>query len=121
MLNPFPELLAFALMAPFIIRIFAGSYFVLLGLRLFQSKTDENVSPKSIMKYGTGAVAFLGGLFLFFGFLTQISAIVLTLLSLWNFYVSQNRTQRALFLMLAAMTSSLLFSGAGLFALDLPL
>lgn len=126
---PFPDLLTFGLFAPFIIRLFLGVYFILWGWSAIRNREEDekettHAPDSSRMKKIVGFIGILAGLFVVFGFLTQIGALALGILSL---YLSRptisalGEKNRALYIILFSMALSLLFSGAGFFAFDLPL
>ncbi len=122
MVTPFPDLLTFSLLAPFIIRVFLGIYFILWGWSAVRrSFNDGATAPLQRPSWATRTIAFLGivaGLLTLFGFLTQIGAIALMALSA---YFGRHTENRATFVLLFGMALSLLFSGAGFLAFDLPL
>lgn len=127
MLNPFPELLTFGLLSPFIIRICLGIMFVRHGyFKLFKNRDElAGKTAKNVM-IAVGSVEIIGGIMLLLGFLTQIAALVLAILVL-SVAIYKKRggeiTKRdlsfAVFVFLILI--SLLFSGAGFFAFDVPL
>lgn len=132
MLNPLPELLPFALLAPSLIRIFLGGYYLWASMRwlkkLYFKKpelTTDSEQPVSAPKqYGiknhilTWILVF-GSVSVLAGFLTQIGALILFLVSFYFLY--EKREERLWYGALCVMAISLLFSGAGFFAFDLPL
>lgn len=133
MLNPFPELLAFGLLAPFIIRICLGVVFIRHGyFKLFKGWVE---TVESFVNAGgtakrfviiLGSVEIIGGIMLFLGFLTQIAALtlaVITLAVLLFRKASGNISNRdsAFAVFLSLILISLMFSGAGFFAFDIPL
>jgi putative oxidoreductase len=134
MLNPFPVLLSYSLLAPFILRVVAGLIFLDLGLLLFKGEKQRWLisltalrlpSPKTTLKI-LGVVEILGGLMLIVGFYTQVAALVLALLTFSEAYVEYKdptvlKRSMVFYTILFAITLSLLFSGAGAFAIDLPL
>jgi len=123
MLSLFPDLLTFGLLAPFIIRLTLGLFYIVWGnkhLRIVWGKGGRNMdhlvwwtSRFSVL------AAFLAGISVFAGLYMQVGALVLAALSL--FFAYNEPSTRVQFLLLAAMAFSLLFSGAGFFAFDLPL
>ncbi|MBI2108978.1 MAG: hypothetical protein HYT93_02230 [Parcubacteria group bacterium] len=115
MISLFPDFLSFALIAPFIIRLCLGFYFLLYAIRLFKNPPPVGSAHKG---YILATIALLGSVFVLLGLFTQGAAIVLGLLSLYRMKRSQNKI---LYALLFGMALSLLFSGAGLFAFDLPL
>lgn len=134
MLNPFPTLLSFSLMAPLILRLTVG--IILLGIGVlvcFQKKQtfldffkNEKFPFPPIILWIFGILEIITGLFLIIGFYTQIFAIIsaFLLLSLYSFESRDNKLlpySPAMYLVLTIISLSLLFSGAGFFAIDLPL
>jgi uncharacterized membrane protein YphA (DoxX/SURF4 family) len=134
MLNPFPDLLTYSLLAPFILRLVAGLVFIDLGILAFKNEKKRwliSLSALKIPKPKTalrvlGGIEAIGGLMLIFGFYTQIAALVLALLVFCESYVEYKdpgilKRNLVFYVMLLAMVLSLLLSGAGAFAIDLPL
>ncbi|MBI4120864.1 MAG: DoxX family membrane protein [Parcubacteria group bacterium] len=117
MLSVFPDLLSFAILAPFIIRIFLGGYFLLSGLytlRGIYAKEKTFFLPACAIPI----MSVIGGALVLLGLYTQPAAILLALLSI---YMARDSKNRITFLLLTGMALSLLFTGAGAFAFDLPL
>lgn len=118
MLSIFPDLLAYGLLAPFIIRVALGAYFL-----YFVFKTAQNDLRKQthspflwgviILPVAVGAILVLSGVF------TQIGALILALWTLAELF--RAKENRLIMLFAFAMALSLLFSGAGFLAFDLPL
>ena len=119
MVNPFPDLLSFGILAPFIVRVFLGGYFLLYGYALGHVLLKKKVDGSIFLHSGIALFALFGGLSVLVGFLTQIGAILLLLLSAYLAYVKKD--QASIFLSLFAISLSLLFSGAGALAFDVPL
>ena len=134
MLNPFPELLTWSLLAPFILRIALGFLFINLGyLKLTSEKNRWVLSfetlklkpPSSFVKL-LASLEIGGGALLIFGLYTQIAALVLAAITFGELYIEYKeesllKRNLAFYLLLFAISLSLLFSGAGFFAFDLPL
>ena len=134
MLNTFPLLLAYGLVAPFIIRITLGLLYLSAGyIKTFARRETcismfrELGSTKPLFFVLTvGILELLGGVCLILGFKTQVAAIALSLLAL-GFLVIKLRRRDVLkqgvsfYVLVLAMSLSLLFSGAGFLAIDLPL
>lgn len=134
MFNPFPELLTFSLMAPFFVRTALGFIFLRLGTHTMTSERHawEHFSKEIAgfsWKWGVyvfGAAEIIFGIMLVLGVYTQIAALITALMSLKILILSHfwklpmRETSLFYFLALAA-SLSLVFSGAGFFALDLPL
>jgi uncharacterized membrane protein YphA (DoxX/SURF4 family) len=134
MLNPFPELLTYSLLAPFILRVIASLIFGNLGVLALRNERERWIisfstlrvpNPKLAVKI-LGVIELLGGAMLLLGFYTQIAALVLALLAFAEAYVEYKdpailKRNLVFYIMLLAILLSLLFSGAGAFAVDLPL
>lgn len=134
MLNPFPTLLAFELVSPLILRVTLGLILISIGIAIVISKrrhfieyfTNINIPFPSNIAWLFGVLQMVTGVFLIIGLSTQISAIVsiFLLLSLFSFESKDDRLlpySPSLYLVLTIVALSLLFSGAGFFAIDLPL
>lgn len=134
MLNPFPELLTYGLLSPFILRLVVGLIFINLGLLAFKNEKERWIvslatlnipSPKIAVKI-FGAIEFVGGVMLLLGAYTQVATLVLSILTFAEAYVEYKdptilKRNFVFYLLILAITLSLLFSGAGAFAIDLPL
>lgn len=134
MLNPFPELIVFALIAPFLIRIFLGGYYLLSSARwmkkLYAGEREkpaaESASPplSTDSKYGAKNhvltwLLFLGSISVLIGAWTQVGALALGISSLYFLYTKKE--ERWWYGALFIMSLSTIFTGAGFFAFDLPL
>jgi putative oxidoreductase len=134
MLNPFPELLTYSLLAPFILRLVAGLVFIDLGVLVFKNEKERWLASLSALRIPKpklavkifGSIEVLGGIMLLVGFYTQIAALVLALFTFAETYIEYKQPEIlkrnfVFYMLLLAILISLLFSGAGAFALDLPL
>ena len=115
MVNVFPDLLTFGLLAPTIIRLFLGAYFVVWGLSALRK---TNAIESTVGKKIIGGLGIVAGISVVIGFETQIGALMLAAFSL---YFGKHATDRLPYILLFGMAVSLLFSGAGFLAFDLPL
>ncbi len=134
MLNPFPTLLVFGLLAPFILRTIVGIIFLDLGILAFKGEKERWLSsftalgiknPLLILKI-VGSLEIVGGLMLIAGFYTQVASIVLSILIFAELYIEYrdpNILKRNLvfYILILSITFSLILSGAGAFAVDIPL
>lgn len=134
MLNPFPELLVYSMLAPFLLRIVVGFIFIDLGILLFKGEKERWLlslntlhipNPKLVVKI-LGVIEIVGGVALLLGALTQIAALILALLTFIEIYIEYKNPEVikrtfVFYLLVLVITLSLLFSGAGAFAFDLPL
>ncbi|MBI2618275.1 DoxX family membrane protein [Candidatus Kaiserbacteria bacterium] len=134
MLSVFPSLLTFGIFAPLFLRLTAGIFFFYSGYRHFGEERMELVRELSQKFSSAGKaiavtlalVEMLLGLFLIAGFLTQVMALlgmIFTLKLLWfkNKYPLVAKHEKVVYALLFVIFLSLLFTGAGAPAVDLPL
>lgn len=145
MVNPFPEVLFLgSFYVPLILRVTLGLFFLWLGLwctyrhrvSLAHAFAERPVGPSSLhllmtrlsvsLVWSIAFVEVVVGLGLLVGFLTQIAALLAIVLSgkLIYFgrrypYIAPGGTPTYLFAIVIAV--SLFISGAGAFAVDIPL
>lgn len=134
MLSIFPGLLPYGLLSATIIRITVGLVILLFGtLTLFYHR--EKISKKLLSRgyplanfipWPVGIVQILTGGFLIIGFLTQASAIVVAYLFIDLMLIDTGKEKifkqgNLFYVAMILISLSLLFSGAGAFAVDLPL
>ncbi len=117
MLNPFPYLLSFGLLGPFLLRLILGITFIHFGTLKIKNKNYKHV---------VAYVETLAGVMLVLGLYTQIAALVVALILLYQLF--HKMTKKAFltdgvnyYLILFIIALSLLVTGAGFFAFDLPL
>ena len=134
MLNPFPDLLAYAILAPFMLRMVLGLAFLYAGYRNLTRERQEAASRFRVdwgplgtfFIWKLGIAQLLVGLALIAGFLTQIAAIVGAVIGVYLFLFKSRYPMIAprskLYYVFVVVTSlSLLLTGAGAIAFDLPL
>lgn len=134
MLSPFPVLLSFGLLAPFLIRVLLGIFFVQYGWFKIGKGCGEKIvffekaglRPGNMFVWTFGAVEIVGGIMLILGFYTQVAAIILSLIAFGAVVIKFRKptiltADMDFYILLFVATLSLLFSGAGAFAFDLPL
>lgn len=134
MLSIFPEMLVYSLFAPFILRLGLGFIFVRFGglalssdkYRLMEVFRNAHLNPPVFFATILGAIELLVGLSLILGLYTQIGALIAGIISLIllisKLWGKPFGTEGALFdFMLLSISLSLMFSGAGFLAFDLPL
>lgn len=132
MLNPFPDLLIFGFFAPTILRIAVAALFAYLAYSAWSRREkiahtslpllgkQAWVGPFSTLVYGVLAVM------LFVGYYTQIAALIGALASIKGIVFDHRYPEvfplsRSTFVLLAVICLTLMLSGAGAFAYDLPL
>ncbi|MCI0619661.1 DoxX family protein [Candidatus Wolfebacteria bacterium] len=135
MLSVFPQLLTFSLIAPFILRVAVGFAFIALGASHFgKGVPDVREELMRVFPWAGSLVVFLGvaelilGILLVVGLWTQVAALLAGIGSLKLAFLKHRFAFRAVapfsigvYILLAIMSLSLLLTGAGFFAFDLPL
>ena len=132
--NLFPELFNLSILAPIILRLVLGFIFVNLGsLKLGKEKPGWinslkilGLKPAGFFVGLLGIVEIIGGLSLIAGAYTQLSALVLAIISLCELFIEYReesilKRDFVFYLLLSAVCLSLLLTGAGLFAIDIPI
>ena len=134
MLNPFPELLNYALLAPLLLRLVVGLIFLDLGVLKFRSEKERWVAsfealhlrPSDLMVAVYGGLQVIGGVMLILGLWTQIAALFFVLSTGAELYIEWKardvlKRDMVFYLLVFVISFSLLLTGAGAFAFDLPL
>jgi len=133
MLNPLPQFLTYAFFAPALIRVTVALVLLFVVWRMHKTKavilaTNLPVvgKPAEWMILLSMAVMFLTSAALFFGYYTQIAALVGMLLALKHGlfarrYPTVIPLSTASYILIFVMCASLVLSGAGALAYDLPL
>lgn len=134
MLNLFPSLLDFSLLAPTFLRLIAGLIFIDIGyFSIVREKSTWGLLVKlmgckneNVWRKFFGLIEFIGGIFIFIGLYTQGAALALAVLVLYKLLLEYKeptfvKRDFTFYIMLLTITLSLLITGAGLFAFDIPL
>jgi uncharacterized membrane protein YphA (DoxX/SURF4 family) len=134
MLSVFPDLLSYDLLAPFILRVIAGLIFLELGyLKLGNEKgvwkmffETIHFKPAQLFVTLLAVIEIISGAFLITGYLTQLAALVMAVILFGEAYVEMRdgallKRDVVFYILLLAICVSLVLSGAGAFAFDLPL
>lgn len=126
MMSVFPALFDFSLFAVFVLRITAGIFFWMFGVRLLQAAYGVRGRGFAVSALGFSyGFAKLGtGILLTIGVFTQIGAImgiILSALTLIQGMTNTNKSSQQVQTLLLITCFSLLFLGPGLFAVDFPL
>jgi uncharacterized membrane protein YphA (DoxX/SURF4 family) len=134
MLNPFPDLLNYALLAPFILRLVVGLIFLDLGILKFRSEKSRwmatfdtlGLRPSDLFVPIYGGLQVIGGLMFIFGLYTQLAALFFVLSTGAELYIEWKakdvlKRDLVFYLLIFVISLSLLLTGAGAFAFDLPL
>lgn len=133
MLSVFPQLFAYQLLALFVLRVVLGLIFVGHGYsKLFKSFDATanffksiKLRPAKIWVWGIGITELLSGILMLSGFLVQISAILISLIMAGAIIKAKVKEKflggYEFDLLIIAAALVILFSGAGIFAIDIPL
>jgi uncharacterized membrane protein YphA (DoxX/SURF4 family) len=134
MLNPFPELLSLGLVAPLILRLVLGLIFVNTGyLKLTKEKQRWAVflnairlKPAKQWVIVLGLIEIIAGALLVVGLFTQYTCLVLLILTAKEWLVEYKEDALVsrdivFYTLVAAILLSLLLTGAGFLAFDIPL
>ena len=126
-LNPLPELLSYAFLAPLLLRLVIGFYFLeqfsnIVNTKYF-NKAEINIG--NTFKYLI-SLKTLAALALIIGFYTQIAVLVLIVLTIVDIYLEQKtskikKTKIQFYIFIIAILLTILTTGAGFFAIDMPL
>ena len=132
--NLFPDLFSYSLIAPFILRVVVGFIFLNLGYLKFSKEKKGwinslhilGVRPAEFFTILLGLIEVIGGLLLLAGAYTQLSALVLGVICISELLVEYKeesilKRDFVFYLLLTAICASLILTGAGLFAIDIPL
>jgi len=134
MLSLFPDLFTYQEIAPFILRISLGFVALNLGyLKLTHERARFETSlailrlkPVHAWVTGLGISQIAGGILLIVGLFTQGAALVCAIIFCAESYFEAKEDliftrNFAFYLLLAAMSAALLFTGPGWYSIDLPL
>lgn len=129
----FPQFFVFSFLIPLILRIILGIILIIHGYpKLFKNFSntvvwfnDAGLKPAKFWVLTIGILEFFGGISLIFGFLTQLIAILLSIqflfIILWIKRGQKLVGGYEFDLTLFAISFSLIFLGAGAYAIDLPI
>jgi len=135
MLNTFPELLNYSLLSPTLLRWVLAFILITIGIEiikpakraLFSAYFSSKEFPLAdFIPWKLGIAQIVLGVFFFFGMFTQIASLIAIYIFFSLFYI-ENRVERilphtsAFYLVMIVISISLLFTGAGALAVDLPL
>lgn len=134
MLNPFPELLNYSLLAPFLLRVTLGLIFLDLGALKFRSEKERwmtsfnalGLRPADFFVPLYGLLQIIGGVMLLLGLWTQIAALAFAIFTFSELYVEWSgreflKRDFTFYLLVFIISVSLLITGAGAYAFDIPL
>lgn len=134
MLSVFPELLNYSLLAPFILRVVLGLIFIDLGFLIFRSEKERWVAsfetlglrPADFFVPFYGILNIIGGGLLLIGLWTQVAALAFAIFTGIELYIEWKarevlKRDMVFYILLFTISVSLLLTGPGAYAFDLPL
>lgn len=134
MLNPFPDLLMYSLLGPLVLRVLLGLIFIDLGFLKFRGEKKQwlasfdalSLHPATIFVPLYALLQIIGGFFLIIGLWTQVAAlafVIFTGIELYIEWQGQKILKRDIvfYLLVFVISLSLLITGAGAYAIDIPL
>ena len=134
MLNPFPELLALSFFGPLILRLVLGLIFIDLGFLKFRSEKAGWTSsfetlglrPADFFLSFYALLQIVGGILLIVGLWTQVAALIFVIFTGTELYVEWKareilKRDMVFYLLVFIIAVSLLLTGAGAYAIDIPL
>ena len=134
MLNPFPELLVYSSIGPLILRILLGLIFIDLGFLKFRSEKNAwltsletlGLHPADLFLPIYALLQIIGGTLLVLGLWTQVAALVFIIFSGVELYIEWQareilKRDMVFYLLIFTISLSLLLTGAGAYAIDIPL
>lgn len=129
MTSLFPQLFAYQFFAPTILRIVLGIFLILFGYLKFKDMNGKielffslGIKPARFWVLFIAILEFVAGIFLLFGFLTQVAVVISALVMIAAIFTVGKVTKRYdFYIILLAVSLSLLLSGPGAFSIDLPL
>lgn len=133
-LTTFPNLLTFGMLSPLILRVVIGFIIIDLGLLKLgkeQASWQElfetiGFHPAKFLVKTIAYVELIGGLMLLAGAYTQLAAIIFSILFFCEAVLEYRepvleKRNLTFYILMFTISLSLIFLGAGAFALDLPL
>ena len=134
MQNTFPYLLSWGLLSPFILRFVAGAHFFSFRYKgltpewwdRFDFFDRNGLRPVALFATGTAIIDLAAGILLMMGFATQIVSIAFAIVCLTAIFVKNHGESFPprnihIYIILFFIFVSLIISGAGFYAMDLPL
>lgn len=134
MLNTFPSLLTYSWYAPLILRLVLGLILIDVGLLKFRGERRDwitlfsayRITPARMFVSLYGALQTAAGVLIAIGLYTQIAALAVVILSGIEFYIEYTeggvlKRDITFYILIFAIAASLLLTGAGAYARDLPL
>jgi len=134
MLNPFPELLVYSSIGPFILRVLLGLIFIDLGFLKFRSEKEAwlasletlGLRPADLFLPLYALLQIIGGVLLLLGLWTQVAALAFVFFTGIELYIEWRareilKRDMVFYLLVFIISLSLLLTGAGAYAIDIPL
>lgn len=125
MLSLFPDLFSWSWYVPFVFRLFLGAYLLAIGWRAIRGRLPHANPHEPAWRY-FGLVLLLFAACLLFGLYTQVLGAIGFVTALFTIYFKKRggaaaHESEAFYILFALVSLSLIFLGAGPYAVDLPL
>jgi len=133
-LNTFPDLLTFSTLSPLILRVVLGLITINLGFLklgkehvIWQELFETiNIHPSKFFIKVFAFIEVIGGIMLIAGSYTQLTAIIFAILFFCEAVLDYRESELeerdlTFYILVFSISLSLIFLGAGAFAIDLPL
>ena len=124
----------YSFFAPLLLRVVLGLIFLDLGVLKFKSEKEKwlesfktlGLRPADFFLPVYGLIQIVGGVFLLIGFWTQVAALVFGIFTGIELYIEWKakeilRRDMVFYLLVFIISLSLLVTGAGALAIDIPL
>ena len=134
MLNTFPDLLTYSTLAPFILRVVIGLIFLDVGMLKFRNERSRwlasfgalHLKPPAFWLNVYALIQIAGGVLLILGLHAQIAALIFILLTGGELYIEYTdarilKRDIVFYILVLAIAVSILLTGAGAYAFDIPL
>lgn len=127
MLNIFWQFLAFSMIGATILRLAVATSLLILGYKTFKAaKTLKKHTGGQTFPKVIGTIEFISGLFILIGLWTQVFALIASVTAIILFLIRRHYAATAIesrqfYLLLSLASLSILFFGAGIFAIDVPI
>ena len=120
-LSVFPQLLFLGLIAPLLLRVAVGVFMLFSGWERYKKTQNQSFVP-----HFTSGLLVISGVLVLLGLYTQIGVILGIIALIFDKYVETrsgqlSRDKKILYIIVAIILLSLLFTGPGFLAFDLPL
>ncbi len=133
MINAFGDLLSYSAFSPLILRVALGLFFIYFSIKKFKNTEQAsgffesiNFKPGKFFSVVFALLEGVGGLLLVIGLWTQIVVLIFAAILLGTLFIKWRAPEKlpgsiGYYFLLFIIAISLIFTGAGFLAFDLPL